>query len=229
MRTYLSLLRKLEHQKLSSLNLRGKILDLGGAKNSYYHRLILKDSTRLSSPTGGEELKEGVSITVLNFDRHTDPDILADVEKPLPIKGDTFDAILAMNLLEHVYNFQGVVRESFRVLKPGGRAVFIVPFLAAIHPSPDDFFRYTESALRKMFQEAGFSEVNVEALGYGVMSSRFMLLQNFLPTFFHPVFEKIAIGEDKILAFIAKKLGKKYRPETHPLGYFVRARKQQRI
>lgn len=210
MKNFISILRKLEHKKLASLGLRGKVLDLGGSKTSYYYKLIKNDNN---------------DVVVLNIDPGARPDIFADLEDKLPIKDLSFDAVLAVNVLEHIYQYQNLIRESHRVLKPGGVFIGVVPFLFNIHPSPHDYFRYTADALKNIFKNSGFTDIRVETLGCGVMGSRFFLLQNFLPNFLHPVFEKISIAEDKFLYFIAKKLGKQYNPDNYPLGYFFTAKK----
>lgn len=210
MKNFISILRKLEHKKLASLGLRGRILDLGGSKTSYYYKLVKNDNN---------------DIVVLNIDRDAKPDIFADLENKLPIKDFSFDAVLAVNVLEHIYHYQNLIKESYRVLKPGGVFVGVVPFIFNIHPSPRDYFRYTADALKNIFKDSGFTNIEMEVLGYGVMSSRFLLLQNFLPNFLHFIFEKISVLEDKFLYFIAKKLGKQYNPDNYPLGYFFIAKK----
>ena len=45
--------------------------------------------------------------------------ITADVEEPLPLESETFDAVVAGELLEHVRFPQALVAEAHRVLKPG--------------------------------------------------------------------------------------------------------------
>lgn len=45
----------------------------------------------------------------------------------LPFKRATFDAVLATEVLEHMVDDAGAVREVARVLRPGGRAVFTAP------------------------------------------------------------------------------------------------------
>ena len=42
------------------------------------------------------------------------------------------------------------------MLRPGGCVRVVVPFVWQYHGYPDDYFRYTHTALRRMFEEAGF-------------------------------------------------------------------------
>jgi len=47
-----------------------------------------------------------------------------DASKGLPFKDATFDAVFANDVLCHIPGRPGVLREMFRVLKPGGRMLF---------------------------------------------------------------------------------------------------------
>ena len=51
----------------------------------------------------------------------------------LPFRGQTFDGVLCMNALHHHPSYADALREIWRVLRPGGRAVFSEPGLSLIH------------------------------------------------------------------------------------------------
>lgn len=59
--------------------------------------------------------------------------ITRDVRRPLPYSADSFDAIYASHLLEHLYLDEGrrLLRECFRTLRPGGVLRMVVPDLRA--------------------------------------------------------------------------------------------------
>ena len=65
----------------------------------------------------------------------------------LPFKDNTFDAVISEAVLEHVHSPDGVVREIYRVLKPGGYICVAVPFLQGYHASPHDYQRWTVSGI----------------------------------------------------------------------------------
>lgn len=90
-------------------------------------------------------------------------DIVADLNKPFPIKSDVADTLVSLSVMEHLCEPQNFVNESFRILKPGGYVVLQVPWQWWIHEAPYDFFRYTPYGLKYIFEKAGFSDVVVEA------------------------------------------------------------------
>ncbi len=53
--------------------------------------------------------------------------VVADVDEPLPMDGETFDAVVTGELLEHVRFPRALVAEVRRVLRPGGVFVGSVP------------------------------------------------------------------------------------------------------
>jgi SAM-dependent methyltransferase len=73
------------------------------------------------------------------------------------------DALVSICVLEHIYDFDRFFSESYRCLKPGGRLLLIVPFLYFFHGAPDDFFRFTESALDRLLNN--FKILLKKALG----------------------------------------------------------------
>ena len=56
-----------------------------------------------------------------------------DLNEPLPFEEDSFDAVVANQVLEHLHNTDLFITEIYRVLRPGGYAVVSTPNLAAWH------------------------------------------------------------------------------------------------
>jgi 2-polyprenyl-3-methyl-5-hydroxy-6-metoxy-1,4-benzoquinol methylase len=53
--------------------------------------------------------------------------VKADLNEPLPLPPDSFDLIMAIEVVEHLENVRAVCREWTRLLRPGGRVVLTTP------------------------------------------------------------------------------------------------------
>jgi SAM-dependent methyltransferase len=82
----------------------------------------------------------------------------------IPVASQTFDTVLCTYVLEHLEEPDWAIAESFRVLKPGGYAIYTVPLFWHIHEAPRDFYRYTAYGLRYLFQKNGYEVVEIKAL-----------------------------------------------------------------
>jgi SAM-dependent methyltransferase len=204
-------LRTAEHRALERITLSGEVLDLGGEARSN-HAL---------------HLAEGATVTTVNISTETDADIVADLEKPLPIANASYDAALLMNVLEHVFEYRALLNECARVLRPGGKVVIIVPYLFPYHASPSDFHRYSKEALSRSLTAAGFNGVAVEALGTGVFAARWLMLERLLPgkvqTILAPITHTLVVVMDAVFTSLARALGKKYEPSDYALGFCATA------
>jgi predicted SAM-dependent methyltransferase len=89
------------------------------------------------------------------------PDVVTGIDC-LSLRDNSVDSINCVSVLEHVYNPREAITEMFRVLRPRGCVRAAVPLLCQYHGYPNDYFRYTHSALRRMFEEAGFRVALVE-------------------------------------------------------------------
>ena len=65
----------------------------------------------------------------------------------------SFDGALCTAVLEHLEEPEKAIRECHRVLKPGGVAVYSVPFIWHLHEEPRDFFRFSKYGLRYLFEK----------------------------------------------------------------------------
>jgi len=88
---------------------------------------------------------------------------LVEVEYPevdmqaLPFNEKTFDFVISDQVIEHLEDPQKAVNESRRVLKQGGIAIRTTCFINYVHPSPEDYWRFSVSALKYLC--GGFSEI----------------------------------------------------------------------
>jgi glycosyltransferase involved in cell wall biosynthesis len=84
---------------------------------------------------------------------------LCDAADFQPLLG-AFDSVVCLNVVEHVEDDLGALRNIFSVLKPGGRAIILVPQDQKAYGTLDEvlghFRRYSETQLRARMEEAGF-------------------------------------------------------------------------
>jgi glycosyltransferase involved in cell wall biosynthesis len=70
------------------------------------------------------------------------------------------DTVVCLNVLEHIQDAAGALRNIRSLLEDGGRAVILVPCGQSIYNSLDEelghFLRYSEDQLRQSMTEAGF-------------------------------------------------------------------------
>lgn len=87
----------------------------------------------------------------------------------LPLADSSMDAVVTANLLEHVPDDRGALREIFRVLKPGGRAVAVIPAGPGTYDYYDRFLgherRYGNGELAGKAREAGLEVLEDAHLG----------------------------------------------------------------
>jgi SAM-dependent methyltransferase len=84
-------------------------------------------------------------------------DIACDLTQCNPFREDSFDAILLMNVLEHVYDTHALMGALAAMLKPGGALICAIPFLVKMHQEPVDFVRYTHYALERLGPQHGLN------------------------------------------------------------------------
>lgn len=90
-------------------------------------------------------------------------DLFGSVYK-IPVDDASFDSALCSAVLEHLEEPEQALRECYRVLKPGGVAVYSVPFIWHIHEEPRDFYRFSKYGIKYLFEKSGFEIVELKAL-----------------------------------------------------------------
>jgi len=91
----------------------------------------------------------------------------------IPVPDASFDSALCTAVLEHLEEPEAAIRECYRVLRPGGLAIYSVPFFWHLHEEPRDFYRFTKYGLRYLFEKVGFEIVELRPLsGYWVTSGQ---------------------------------------------------------
>jgi SAM-dependent methyltransferase len=190
----------------------GDIIDLGCGKaplfGVYRHRASLIICTDRSS-------------TNLHLDFES------DVCSPLPIRSESFDSIILSDVLEHIPNPELLWHEMARIIKDQGKLLLSVPFYYGLHEAPDDYYRYTEFALRHFASLSGLKILILEPLGGTPEIFADLLAKHVsqIPLIGIPLAKAVQVIT---LAFVRQGLGKwiSIRTRTHfPIGYFLVAEK----
>jgi SAM-dependent methyltransferase len=162
---------------------------------------------------------------------NTKADVVADLNKPLPIEMASADTVVSLSVLEHLCEPQTMLNEAFRILKPEGVMILQVPWQWWIHEAPYDFYRYTPHGLEYLLKKAGFVDIRFEPQS-GFFSMLILKMNYFSlrcirgPKMFRiPVYAAFSICwyVGQMLAPLLDKLDGNWSLET--TGYFVTAHK----
>jgi len=86
--------------------------------------------------------------------------------EPLPYDDNVFDIVFSKSVLEHFYYPEKLVLEIYRIVKPGGLVITMVPDWESIYKTfYDDYTHrtpFTANSLKEIFLINGFDDVKVE-------------------------------------------------------------------
>ena len=86
-------------------------------------------------------------------------DIVSDITS-IPIENDYFDAVMCVEVFEHLPNPIEALLELNRVLKPGGKLILTAPFASLTHYSP---YHYA-TGFNKYFYEHHLKNIDHESI-----------------------------------------------------------------
>ena len=139
-------------------------------------KLNLRDKEILEIGIAGDEkpsgsykfFGEGNKWITLDKNSKWEPDIVADITNN-NIPDSSYDLIIMTQTLEHIWDYKKALSELYRISKK--YAIVDCPFIYSFHQdairktSPwwewDDYWRFTPTAFRKLLQETGFKEVEI--------------------------------------------------------------------
>jgi SAM-dependent methyltransferase len=130
---------------------KGHIYDLGCGEKPYEAFIL-------------ESAEKYIGVDWSNTPHLLKAEIIADLNKPLPIESEVADVVISLSTLEHLCEPQVMLGESFRILKPGGVILLQVPWQWWIHEAPYDYYRYSPYGLKYLFQKTGFENIDVEPI-----------------------------------------------------------------
>lgn len=200
---------------------KGNVLDVGCGQSPYKFLLNPADTKYY-----------GVDIVDAEKFDYNNSDITPFDGETIPFEDGKFDGVICTEVLEHVQNYQRLIDEMHRVMRPGARGTITIPWSARYHYIPYDFFRYTPSSLKTMFGK--FSEAKITHRGTDIsnIGNKVIVLwfRNLLPAqawkyLFIPVWIALSpiLGIVVIIAHLAIlfDLGS----NDDPLGYTIIVKK----
>jgi SAM-dependent methyltransferase len=128
----------------------------------------LPDGSLILNVGAGGEIKNVINEVAArkNFDvvsadiaSERNPDCLTDISQS-SFSDATFDAVVIMEVLEHIPEPQRAAFEIERILRARGTLILSTPFIFPLHDRPRDFYRYTKYGLAHLF--ARFDRVAIQ-------------------------------------------------------------------
>jgi SAM-dependent methyltransferase len=151
----------------------GKVIDVGCGGQPY--RPLLPDSV--------EYVGIDIADATTNFGYATS-DTVYFAGQDWPEQTANADLVLCTEVLEHVANPASFLEQAYVALRPGGHVVCTVPFAARWHFVPFDYWRFTPSGLKQLFEAAGFGNIQVWARGNALTVACYKSMALFLPLLF---------------------------------------------
>jgi SAM-dependent methyltransferase len=142
----------------------GTVLELGAGIGNFSAHLLAAPIRRLILVEPAPEL----CARLLTRFRHDDRvelrnAVLEDVREDL---ASSLDAVVSVNVLEHISEDIETLKTAHAMLRPGGMVLVFVPALQLLYGSMDRTFghvrRYTKKSLGDRLLEAGFSPVRIK-------------------------------------------------------------------
>lgn len=134
----------------------GNLLDIGCGKMPY--KSFIKENSRIENYVGLD------IETAIEYDPNIKPDFTWD-GITMPFEDESYESIMATEVLEHCPDPRIILNEVYRVLKPQGVFFFTTPFLWNLHEVPHDEYRFTPFSLRRHLESAGFRRIDINASG----------------------------------------------------------------
>lgn len=144
--------------KLIPRYFRGRLIDVGAGRAKYRGLIdpYITEYVTVDDLSSGDQYKNENDRERVKY--------VSDAAR-LPFGDNEFDSALCSQLIEHVESPSEVVKEIFRVLKPGGHLILASGWMASFHEEPKDYWRFTVDGYRHLGETAGFEFVEAVAQG----------------------------------------------------------------
>ncbi len=150
-------------EELKKLPAGYKILDAGAGQLRYkkycsHLKYISQDFNQYDGKGNGQGLQIG------SWDG-SKIDIVSDIAS-IPLESNSFDAVLCIEVLEHIPHPIDALKELSRLLKHGGTLILTAPFSSVTHYAPFHFYSgFNKYFFDKYLKEFGFKDIKMISQG----------------------------------------------------------------
>ena len=125
--------------------------------------------TTLDAGSGGFNrygglFKKMTKYVSLDIKSECKPDIVGPVDN-IPLGDNSVDSIICTQVIGDVVNPDKVIKEFYRVVRPGGTVLLSESFMNEIHGEPFDYWRFTNYGMKHLFETNGFTILKFEQIG----------------------------------------------------------------
>lgn len=201
-------------EDLNSTLVNGQVVFDAGAGDGHWKNNITKPVRYISMDLGVGDASVDYSHL----------DIKGDLRE-IPLDDNSVDVIICIQVLEHLPEPWKVIKEFYRVLKPGGYIYASCPQGEPQHQIPYDFYRYTIFGLQSIFTTNGFSISWIKP-----QKGNFSKIANDLRHSGNLMLEDQAKCKGYLLKFLARSIEYLFRRQddnyfTNTVGHFIKAYK----
>ena len=95
----------------------------------------------------------GAKVVCVDIEASPGVDIVADAHDLHMVDDNSVDCVVSVSTLEYVRSPTKVVKEIFRILKPGGVVYLSLPFIFPSDAGADDFYRFSQRGIEVLCED----------------------------------------------------------------------------